>query len=249
MKLTLQEPRYLVDPMTVISELVNEIQLKVDKDKIEVIAIDPANAALVIFRLLSSAFAEYNVEKPTVIALSLDNLKAVLKRAKPGDVLKIELEEEKNKLKVQIKGDSTRTFHLALIDIKEKQQKIPELKFVAAVEAPCTLFEEAINDMSVFGESVAFLIEKQKFFLQAESNLNDSHVEFPQGDDVKIHTETSEIIKSRYSLEYLKKIVKGGRLARAVYIQFANDYPLKIGYIVKDKMSLETVLAPRVSTE
>ncbi|MEK6812685.1 MAG: hypothetical protein AABX86_01065, partial [Nanoarchaeota archaeon] len=133
MKLTLQEPRYLVEPLAVISELVNEIQFKIEKDQIEVVAIDPANAALIVFKLLGSAFAEYSVEKPTVIALSLDNLKAVLKRTKPGDVLKLELDEEKNRLKVQIKGDSTRTFNLALIDIKEKQQKIPDLKFVAAI--------------------------------------------------------------------------------------------------------------------
>ncbi len=168
MQLILQEPRYLVEPIAVISELVNEVQIKIDKEKIEVIAIDPANAALITFKLLGSAFAEYDVDKPTTIALSLDNLRAVLRRTKPGDVLKLILDTTKNKLQVQIKGESTRTFNLALIDLKEKQQKIPDLKFSVHVEAPATLFEEAINDMSVFGESVSFVVEKNTYLLNAQ---------------------------------------------------------------------------------
>src|SRR3989344_3698204 len=249
MKLTLQEPRYLVEPISVISELVNEIQLKIEKDKVEVIAIDPANAALISFKLLGSAFIEYDIEKPVTLAISLDNLKAVLKLAKPNDTIKIEHDEEKNKLKVQIKGESTRTFNLALIDIKEKQQRIPDLKFTAHIETPAGLFEEAINDMSIFGESVSFVIEKDKFILNAESNLNDAKAEFHNGEETHIKNDMGEDIKSRYSLEYLRKIAKGGKLARNANIQFSNDYPLKIGYHVKDKMILETILAPRVQTD
>ncbi|MDO8628176.1 MAG: proliferating cell nuclear antigen (pcna) [Nanoarchaeota archaeon] len=249
MKLTLQETRYLVEPISVISELVNEIQLKVDKEKVEVIAIDPANAALISFKLLGSAFIEYEVEKPVTIAISLDNLKAVLKRAKANETIKLEHDEEKNKLKIQIKGESTRTFNLALIDIKEKQQRIPDLKFTAHIETPAGLFEEAINDMSVFGESVSFVIEKDKFLLNAESNLNDAKAEFNHGEETHIKNDSGDDIKSRYSLEYLRKIAKGGKLARHAQIQFSNDYPLKISYHVKDKMSIETILAPRVQTD
>ncbi len=69
------------------------------------------------------------------------------------------------------------------------------------------------------------------------------------GEEVSIKTETADNIKSKYSLEYLKKIVKGGRLSRNVLIQFSNDYPVKIGYQVKDKMLLETILAPRVQND
>ncbi|MDO8555755.1 MAG: proliferating cell nuclear antigen (pcna) [Nanoarchaeota archaeon] len=248
MQLILQEPRYLVEPIAVISELVNEVQLKIEKDHIEVIAIDPANAALILFKLLGSAFTEYDIEKPITIAISLDNLRAVLRRTKPGDVLKLVVDQTKNKLQIQIKGETTRTFNLALIDVKEKQQKIPDLKFSVHVEAPATLFEEAVNDMSIFGESVSFVVEKNKFLLNAESNLNDSQAEM-QGEDVSIKTETADNIKSKYSLEYLKKIVKGGKLSRNVSIQFSNDYPVKIGYQVKDKMLLETILAPRVQND
>ncbi|MEK6817078.1 MAG: hypothetical protein AABY09_05665, partial [Nanoarchaeota archaeon] len=85
MKLTLAEPRLLKESVNIISELVNEVTLKVDTSKIELVAMDPANVAMVDFKLLSTAFAEYDVKEELSLGVSLDNLKAILRRAKPTD--------------------------------------------------------------------------------------------------------------------------------------------------------------------
>ena len=47
----------------------------------------------------------------------------------------------------------------------------------------------------------------------------------------------------------MKKIIKGGKLAPRVSLQFNKDYPLRIDYLVKDKLSLSMILAPRVSND
>ena len=83
MKLTLAEPKYLKDSIAIISELVNEGRFKITKNAVELVAMDPANVAMVIFKLLSSCFTEYNVEADTDLAINLSNLKQILKRAKP----------------------------------------------------------------------------------------------------------------------------------------------------------------------
>ena len=108
MRLTLAEPRYLKDSISIISELVDEARFKITPDAVELVAMDPANVAMVIFKLLSSCFTEYEVKEPTEIAINLGNLKQILRRSKPNDMLSIELEE--NKLKITIgwrwsKGD------------------------------------------------------------------------------------------------------------------------------------------------
>ena len=54
MKLTLAEPKYLKDSISIISELVNEASFKITPEAIELVAMDPANVAMVIFKLLSS---------------------------------------------------------------------------------------------------------------------------------------------------------------------------------------------------
>ena len=61
--------------------------------------------------------------------------------------------------------------------------------------------------------------------------------------------ETSGKFKAKYSLEYLKKIIKASKLTDKVMIQFSKDYPLKVDYKVIDKLGLTFILAPRVSND
>src|SRR3989338_7352616 len=132
MRLTLAEPKYLKDSISIISELVNEARLKISKDGIELVAMDPANVAMVIFKLLSSAFTEFTLEKEENLAINLNNLKQILRRAKPNDMVSLELDE--NKLKIQLRSESVRTFSLPIIDLEEKEQRIPQLSFPVLVE-------------------------------------------------------------------------------------------------------------------
>src|SRR3989344_9070061 len=101
MKLTLAEPKYLTEPISIIAELVNEVRFKLDKDKLELIAMDPANVAMVVFKLLSSAFTEYKLDGHQEICVSLDSLKQILRRVKSSDILTLELDKDKNRLKIQ----------------------------------------------------------------------------------------------------------------------------------------------------
>lgn len=249
MKLSIAEPKLLVDSVNIISELVNEVRFKVDKDRIELIAMDPANVAMVIFQLLSSAFTEYKVDKTEEIAISLDQLKAILRRVKPSDVVTIELDNEKNRLKIQLRGESTRTFNLALIDVEEKGQRVPELTFPLHIEMDSVVFDEAVQDVDVVAESVALIAGKDNFVIEAESNLNDARVEMDKGDGVAIKTSAKDLLKSKYSIEYLKKIVKGSKLSNKVVLQFDKNYPLRVDYLLKDKLSFSVILAPRVSEQ
>lgn len=245
MKLVLSDSRFLKDPISIISELVNEVKFKIDKDKIQLVAMDPANVAMIIFQLLSSSFAEYEVNNEE-ICVNLDNFKNILKRAKSSDTLIIEL--EKNKLKITIKGETTRTFNLALIDITGNEQKIPELDFPIKITTNTMLFNEVIEDMDVVSDSVNFLLKDNKFVVNTEGNFSNAHVELVPSNETVIKSSVSDA-KSKYSLEYLKKIIKGSKLSNDVTIQFDKDYPLRIDYLIKDRLSLSFLLAPRVSNE
>ena len=64
----------------------------------------------------------------------------------------------------------------------------------------------------------------------------------------RIHFQTTKH-KAKYSLEYLKKMISGSKLADKVSLQFNTDYPLKIQYTVLDKLSMSFILAPRVDND
>jgi len=247
MKLTLAEPTYLKESVSIISDLVNEARFKITPDAIELVAMDPANVAMVIFKLLSSSFTEYDVKEEQEISINLSNLKQILRRAGSNDMLTLEIED--NKLKIQLKGDSTRTFNLPLIEIEEKEQKVPELKFPVTIRTAASVLNNAIDDAAVVAESVTFEAEPKKFTVSAQGDLSQARIEIKESDNTKIKVDGSGKIKSKYSIEYLKKMMAGSKLAEEVSIQFNKDYPLKLEYKTVDKVMLSFVLAPRVENE
>ena len=247
MKLTLAEPRYLRESISAISELVNEVKLKVNKDMVEIVAMDPANVAMVIFKLLSSTFIDYDVKKDYELCISLDHLKNIVRRAKPSDIITLKFDENKNKLNILLKGDSERHFSLGLLDDQGKEQKIPDLKFSANIETSALQFGEAIDDLDIVSDSINFIIDDGKFVLQGDGTTSSGRIEFGEG--TKVVNKTNESIKEKNSLEYLKKIAKAGKLSGHVGVYFGKDYPMMIEYKVVDKLVMKYILAPRVSND
>ncbi len=224
MRLVLADPTLLKDSISVISDLVNEARFKITRDGLELIAMDPANVAMVIFKLLSSSFTEYDVEKEQEIAVNLANFKQILRRVGASDILTLEIATE-NKLQIQLKGGTTRTFSLPLIELEEKEQRVPNLTFPIHIGTTSTVLNDAISDADIVAESVTFAA------------------------DTKIKSESPAKIKAKYSIEYLKKMINAGKLANEVSIFFNQDYPLKLEYKVVDKLLLSFILAPRVEND
>ncbi len=247
MKLTLAEPTYLKESITIISDLVNEARFKITKDALELIAMDPANVAMVIFKLLSSAFTEYNVKEDSEIAINLGNLKQILRRAKANDMVTLEIAE--NKLRIQLKSNTTRTFNIPIIELEEKEQKVPDLKFPVNISMPCSQLNESVEDAGIVAESLSFEAEQKKFNILAEGDLSQVKIEIPADDATKIDVEGSSKIKSKYSIEYLKKMIGASKLTENVDLHFNKDYPLKLEYKELDKLMLSFILAPRVEND
>ncbi len=248
MRLTLAEPSYLKESISIISDLVNEARFKITPNAIELVAMDPANVAMVIFKLLSSSFTEYDVQKETEIAINLSNLKQVLRRSSPKDMLTLELDSD-NRLKIELKSNTSRTFNLPIIDLEEKDQKVPDLKFPITIRTSSSILNEAIADVDVVGESVSFIAEPKKFTLNAEGDLNQARIEIREDETTKITINSDEKVKAKYSVEYLKKMINGSKLSDEVVIQFNKDYPLKLEYKSVDKVMLSFILAPRVEND
>ena len=247
MKLVLAEPRYLKDSISIISELVHEGKFKINNDGIELIAMDPANVAMVVFKLLSSSFTQYSIEQPEEICLNLNQLKQILRRIKADDILT--LEKDENKLKVHLKGATSRSFSLPLIEVDEKEQKVPDLDFPIMIQTKSSVLTDSIEDVSIVAESVTLLGEKNKFSVKAEGDLSKAFIEMTPDEQTNISTDSIDTHKAKYSIEYLKKMMGGSKIAENVSIHFNTDYPLKLQYTEVDKLQLSFILAPRVDND
>jgi proliferating cell nuclear antigen len=241
MKLKLDNPKIFSEIISIISEMVLEVRIKVNNEGLSITAIDPANVAMILFKLPADAFSELEVEKEEVLGVSLDNLKAVLRRVKAGSVLAMEKEE--NMLKIIIQDKIRKEFSLALIDVEGDEKPIPSLNFVSKIEMTSVDFSEAIEDCNVVADSCSFVSALDNFVIQGKGNLNSFKSEF--SDEVNIQAEEAT---SKYSLEYLQKMIKGTKLTDKVVLNFGNDYPLKLEFNTP-KITLSFILAPRVETE
>lgn len=241
MRLKLESPKLLVDIISVISELVTEVRLKVDKDGMYLNAVDPANVAMVYFKIPSDLFSEFEVEKPEVLGLNLENLRAVLRRCKPGSSLSLERSE--NTLKISIQDRTKRDFSLALIDVEGEEKELPSWEFNSVIKMNSETLLEIIEDCLVVSDACSFIAAPEKFVVEA-SGLHSTRVEF-SSDEMEIHSGNSN---ARFSLEYLNKFAKGTKVSNNCTLSFSDNHPMRLDFPT-GKAILSFVLAPRIEQD
>ena len=240
MLVKLDNPKLLSDGISIISELVTEAKLRFDANGMSLVAIDPANVALVSFKLPASSFSQFEVGND-ILGVSLDSLKSVLRRCGASSSLVIQTFE--NILKLEIHDKIKRIFSLALIDIEAEEKAVPILDFSGHIEMNCVDFAESIEDCLIVADSCSLIIKDGMFIIEGKG-LNSARSEF-SSDEVKI---SGENCKSKFSLEYLNKFSKAAKLSQNVSVSIANDYPLKLEF-KNERLEMIFILAPRVETE
>ncbi len=249
MKVVLADAKYFKDSIAICSELVGEVTFKASKDGFEMVAMDPANVAMVQLKILASSFVEYKVkDEGEQFSVSLSSFKQILRRSKSEDVLTLETSED-SELKILLKSKTSRTFSIALLDLDDRDQKVPDLQFPVTIVMPASTLADAIEDVSVVAESVTLLADGNQLLVKAKGDLSQALIEINASDEVKITVKDDDKHKAKYSLEYLKKMIAGSKLADTVTLQFHSDYPLKMQYTVLDRLAMSFILAPRVDND
>ena len=110
------------------------------------------------------------------------------------------------------------------------------------------MFNDAIEDMDIIGDSLSLSASTNNFVIESEGTISKGKVEITSDDETTIQV-GDKGVSSRYSIEYLKKIIKGSKLTNVVTLEFGQDYPLRTEYRVVDKLSLQFILAPRTPTD
>ncbi|MBS3089445.1 proliferating cell nuclear antigen (pcna) [Candidatus Pacearchaeota archaeon] len=241
MLLKLENPKLFSDLISIISELVTEVRLKITKEGMNLTAIDPANVAMVYFKIPSDLFAQFELEKEEIIGINLENLKAVLRRCKPGSALT--LAREDNMLKLGIQDKIRRDFTLALLDIDTEEKEMPHWEFKSVIKMDSEALAEVVEDCLVVADACTFFAEPKKFIVEAHG-LNSARAEF-SSEEIELYSDTS---KARFSLEYLNKFVKGAKISSRVTLSFSDDHPMRIDFPTGNVM-LSFVLAPRIEQE
>ena len=247
-KATLADVGLLTDSISTIAELIDEGLFKLGKDGIGLLAADRALVAVVDFKIMSSAFEKYEVDEEKSIGLNVTNLLSILRRASAEDKATFTLAD--SKLEIVLQNASRRRFVLPLLDLSQEEvPPIDQLEFAVSAELKPAVLQSGIADAEIVADSVLFEASPSRFGMHAEGDISSAQLELERGNQSLIALTAETEVKSRYPLDYLKKIVKAAKIAESVKLNWGQDYPMKLEFKSKDKVSLNTVLAPRVSEE
>lgn len=244
-KATISDVSLLKDSIDTISQLIGEGVFNLTKDGISLVATDRAMVAVVKFELKKDAFDEYKCDKEASIGVNIENLLQILKRAKSTDKITLELSEDGSKLKIEMKGEGVRRFSIPLLDISKGEiPDIDQLEFSAKLQVKTSILEEGINDADIISDSVVFETDGKCFIMKTEGDS--SSVETKIDKNSGLIEISGDKVRSRYALEYLKKMIKAGKISEVASIQMGRDFPIKLEFVKPNKVSMCFVLAPRV---
>lgn len=242
---TLKDVGLLVNSISTIAELIDEGIFKLSKDGISLLASDRAMVAAVDFKISSSAFEEYEIDKEQSIGLDIPNFLSVLKRASAQDKATFTLQD--SKLEIVLENSSKRRFVLPLLELSQEEvPRIDQLEFSTKAVLSSDVLESGIEDAEVVADAVVFEASPSHFVMRAEGDISSTQLELEKGNKALIELKAGGSVKARYPLDYLKKMIKAAKLSDSVSLEWAQDYPLKMSFEVKDKLNLNFVLAPRV---
>ncbi|MEM5861084.1 MAG: hypothetical protein QXL09_01850 [Candidatus Aenigmatarchaeota archaeon] len=233
------------DSIATISEIIEETQIKIKKNGIELIASDRAVVAVVDFKFSAKNFREYNYESDLAIGINLANLLQILKRARSSDITEFLVSD--NKFIITLKGESTRRFSIPLLDIREEiPQGIEKLVFPVKLEISSSALEDGIEDADLVSDALTFEVTKDALILKAEGDSSSSELIISK-DKAKFYGEKNA--KATYSLDYLKKMIKGRKISENVIIEFDTNYPMRMTFERGSDIALSFILAPRIEEE
>ena len=238
MKIIMEKPQYLKDCISTISGLVQECIIEFKSDGIHIISMDLANVCMVICNVLESAFQKYesNDEK---ICINMQTLKDVLRKATNKDMLIMELGD---KLKITLKAKVTREFNIALINVDDdKSVKIPNVEYDTILTMKSLELDDAIDSVGLVSEAVKIEYQDKKLLLWSDEVQNDVKVTI---NELKVEKELNCF--SKFSIDYMKKIIEASKICDNVKIGLKQDFPLYAEYKVPDKIFISFYLAPRV---
>ncbi len=228
-----------------ISELIGEGVFKFDNNGMKFIATDPTMVVLVDLNLSKECFEELNIENEVKLPINIDAMLSILKRVKSSDKLILESSEE-NKLTIILESKVKRKFILPLIDIEEKEIPSLNLEFLAKVTVHGKSIVEGITDLSAIADVISFEANENSFIMRGEGELTKGEIIMEKACEDLLDLEVKEPCKSKFSVDYLKKIATGIKAGGITQLQLGNDFPLEVKTEITDNSTLRYVLAPRV---
>ncbi|HEQ78880.1 MAG TPA: proliferating cell nuclear antigen (pcna) [Euryarchaeota archaeon] len=229
----------------VLSTLVDEVKVSINKDEISTKAVDPAHVAMVDLVVSKKAFEKFKGDEME-LGLHLDKLKSILKLTRSGDEISMHYDEDKNRLIVQV-GNITRT--MALVDTAGMSEpKVPKLSLPSSMTVKVSELVQGIRAAESISDHIALHMTPEGFQMNSEGETDSTSLKIPKESLEEL--KTKESVRSLFPLDYFTNMVKAASSADTVSMWLGTDFPVKIEFsLAGGHGHVRYLLAPRIETE
>ncbi len=232
-----------------IEVLVDEAVFKINSEAMSVRAMDPSHVAMVDVYLPAGIFEEYECSGDESIGLSLDEMGKVMRRASTSDELELNLDEATSSLRVQLKGATTRTFKLSLLDIGGEEPPTPSITFNVEAKILSDALVQAMKDAELFSDHVQISSTPDGLLITASGDTSGVEVKIDKGSEALLELKTTENSRAIYALNYLSDMIKAASVSDTVILSFSTDMPLKLEFRILGEGRVTYWLAPRIEAD
>lgn len=232
----------LKEVLPLVRTLVDEVNIGLDSKGMLFRAIDPSHIAMIELRLSKEAFEEYKA-KSGVMGLNLIKLMDFLKLARAGEIISMELDDEKNLLLLKV-GQLTRK--MALVNPGSlSETKMPKLDPPGQVVVNVDHLKQGIRASEGVSVQVALRATPEAFHMESEGDQDSVDLELPKDHLEKL--DVKDTLRSLYPLDYFSNLVRAIPSGTIVTLNVGNDYPMKVEFEVCGGNGYATYLvAPRI---
>ncbi|MEM4717563.1 MAG: DNA polymerase sliding clamp [Desulfurococcaceae archaeon] len=246
MRLRFREVSVWKYSMVAISKIIEEAVVKIDDEGVRLRAIDPSGVALVDFFIPRNAFYEYEITEETSIGLNMDEFAKILRRARRGDELLLNIPAP-GRVEIGFEGKGSRRFIIPTIELS--YQEIPEISFEESFR--CKLLPKLFKDITRELESISDTIElhgpagENTLVIRAESELAEAEVVLSSSSGALLEYESTGEARSKYTVDYISDIVVASQAAEILSLGLGIETPLRLTYELPEGGRLQFYVAPR----
>ncbi|AIY89926.1 DNA polymerase sliding clamp [Geoglobus acetivorans] len=223
-----------------LSLLVSEARWHFNEFGLKVVAVDPANVAMIIASIPADSFDVYSIsDEEVVIGVDINRVNEITKKIPKGDSASLSAEVATLKI-----GFGKLEYSVALIDPAaiRKSPKVPSLDTKAEVVVDPAEFKRAIELAGKISEHVVLEVKDGEFVISAKESLETIRVSFDDGSLISLEGGNA---RSMFGVEYIQMFTKVANKDDELHIHLGTDYPGKFSF-VSDSCRVEYILAPRL---
>jgi proliferating cell nuclear antigen len=244
-EIQVEDARFWKGCVDAIVNLIEEGAFEVNQNGIYLKAMDPSQIAMVNFAIPKSAFASYKVDSAIRIGLNFGDLDKILARTRGKERLTMGMEE--NRLTLEFKEQSKRSFKVPLVEVTTTVQKEPKIDYDAVIKINGGQFKEILRDAALLSSHIVLEANDKGFFVEVHGDSGDLKVESEKTNEATLDMNLKKQARATFPLQFLDDIVKACPDNGIVTLNLKTNAPIKVEYPIGDAY-LIYYLAPRIET-